>query len=375
MKIGIITTYPEKGSKNIGDYLITNSTELAIQALVGCCQFERFFRADTWDRVDQGLSAVDHIVIACMAIREQGMFTRIYPYAEQLIGLSIPYSVLSAGTELAQVGRDCYAWRGSIQERRLLEKFLEGASGVSSRGLLTHRFLALLGIDSPFLGDIAFYDPRYLERKFTAVRSIRKIAISDPHYWLRYYRPMMGLMAGLQTMFPEAKIEFLLHGKSGIRRQLDRTGIAYRPIYEQPSDGLDVYDEFDLHVGFRVHGHVSALKRCKPSYLLEQDGRGADYGSSIPVNCSVPFFQSAAPWRQRMIKTVEYLRLQRSLSHNASLPGSIFRVLAMIDEHRKDGFQNFLGLERKIQEMNRSNLEFLQLCLGDLKSGREKRAA
>ena len=46
-------------------------------------------------------------------------------------------------------------------------------------------------------------------------------------------------------------------------------------------DKLSVYDDCDLHVGYRVHGHLYFLSRRKPSLLLEEDGRGYSLSRSL----------------------------------------------------------------------------------------------
>lgn len=37
---------------------------------------------------------------------------------------------------------------------------------------------------------------------------------------------------------------------------------------------MSTYDEFDLHLGYRVHAHLYMLSQGKPSYLIAEDGRG-----------------------------------------------------------------------------------------------------
>ena len=40
-------------------------------------------------------------------------------------------------------------------------------------------------------------------------------------------------------------------------------------------EGLkDIYNECDLHVGFRVHAHIFMCSKSKPSILINEDGRG-----------------------------------------------------------------------------------------------------
>jgi polysaccharide pyruvyl transferase WcaK-like protein len=37
---------------------------------------------------------------------------------------------------------------------------------------------------------------------------------------------------------------------------------------------LKLYGQVDLHVGYRVHAHLCALSRRRPSLLIAEDGRG-----------------------------------------------------------------------------------------------------
>jgi polysaccharide pyruvyl transferase WcaK-like protein len=39
-------------------------------------------------------------------------------------------------------------------------------------------------------------------------------------------------------------------------------------------DALELYGQVDLHVGYRVHAHLCALSRRRPSLLIAEDGRG-----------------------------------------------------------------------------------------------------
>ena len=35
---------------------------------------------------------------------------------------------------------------------------------------------------------------------------------------------------------------------------------------------IDMYLDFDLHIGYRVHAHIYFLSKSKPSILLHEDG-------------------------------------------------------------------------------------------------------
>jgi hypothetical protein len=364
MKIGVISTFPEHGSRNIGDLLISKATEAALLATVPGCSIRQFYRGDAWDRIAPDITALDHVVFACLAVREAAMFDRLYPYAEQIQASGIPYTILSAGTELAVERSSVSPWAGSDADRKRLLSLLQGAQGVATRGVLTQAFLRSLGAECQFLGDIAFYGPEYDGVPFQIGRPIRRILISDPHYWPDFYRALMALHDGLKRRFPEATIQVVLHGKSGLQKQLASTGIETIPLFQADVEALDLYGEADLHVGFRVHGHVSALKRRVYSYLLEQDGRGADYGAALQASVAVPCFLAGHGRRAKLRRLANRLRLKMGrVEKGADLPSPVFRILAMIDADLAAGFQRFSGLDQQIDRFNRQNLAFLSDCL------------
>ena len=45
--------------------------------------------------------------------------------------------------------------------------------------------------------------------------------------------------------------------------------------------GFEVYDNSDLHIGFRVHAHIYNLSMRKRSILIEEDGRGAGVNEAL----------------------------------------------------------------------------------------------
>jgi hypothetical protein len=360
MKIGIISTFPALGSRNIGDLLISCATEDALASIAPESTIYRFYRGDSYSNIAELVGGLDHIVFACLAVRERFMFDKLYPYARQIQACGVPYTILSAGTELG-MGRAVLAdWSGSAADRASLLSLLDGAVGVSTRGVLTQQFLSRLGAQCEFLGDIAFLSPQCTGTPFPVGRQIRSILISDPHYWADFYPALLALHRGLRSRFADASIKVVLHGKSGLRQQLDADGIEYVPIYEGGIEALDIYGTSDLHVGFRVHGHVSALKRRVYSYLLEQDGRGADYGAAVLANIAVPCHLARRGSLGRLRRHLNKVALQFGRKQPNETPTAVYRILAMIDSDRSQGFARFSGLHQQIDDFNANNLAFLR---------------
>lgn len=124
---------------------------------------------------------------------------------------------------------------------------------------------------------------------------------------------------------------------------------------------MSIYDNADLHVGFRVHGHVSALKRRVYSYLLEQDGRGCDYGLTLSKNISVPNFTSVRP--PVNLKSCFRLYFDRIMKKVLvpSVPAE--EIVSLIREDYHQGFQKFAGLEKEIESFSNATIQSIKFVL------------
>ena len=232
------------------------------------------WREDAWDNIKDKIKIADAIIFACLAIRPN-MSTKEYPYLGQLLKLNIPLAVISSGTSLS-----VSPWRKSIynyvtnESKVQLLALDEKAIFFTTRGYLTQQFCKELGMNNAvFSGDIAFFDNNKYIKKFEKNKEIKTIIVSDPHYSKEFLKSFSTLIHGLKCNFPKAKICIALHGNDPlIREYAEENNIFYQEIFEDKEKGLSIYDNADLHVGFRVHAHVSSLKRGMYSYLLEQDG-------------------------------------------------------------------------------------------------------
>lgn len=345
MRIGIISTYPAAGSQNIGDQLITDALVRLIQEQTPSAEIVIFWRAADWGSIANDVMRCEFIIFACLAIRH-ALFDKTYPYAQNVIESGIPYGVISCGTDLQVESVDLYRHGARKQTLNELRQLHDNAQFFTTRGLITQAFCKHHELDKAhFTGDIAFYDPRHQARRFAHVTpsQIKRIAISDPHHPESFSQGLIKLNGGLQKLFPHARCDVLLHGKNpSIESLCTENGISFIRIYEDRHGGLDLYDDYQLHAGFRVHAHVSALGRRIPSYLLEQDGRGADYGLTLERKISVPCFMSAPEhwrpsrlWKKRQPKSIHL--------------SAVDQLLARINHDRDMQFSQFCGLENQLE--------------------------
>ena len=346
----VVSTYPETGSKNVGDQLITDSLIGALRQEKGTdIEFSIVWREALWDDVSAAFEKADFVFFACLAIRPR-MHEREYPYLEKVLDSGVPYAVVSAGTDLDVTGEAVDIFDGFSSESLLLLRRMDReAVFFTTRGYVTQSFCRRAGLENAlFSGDIAFFNPPFYHHEFAALKDIRRILISDPHKPKLYMESLRSLLLEIRRVFPVAEIVLVQHGVSkAVEIFAQEYGVKLFKAYEDKHGGLNVYAGADMHVGFRVHAHVSALSRRVYSYLVEQDGRGCDYGLTIERKISVPGYSSvcygvdfkvgALGKRYRFFKRKAVSKLAPSL------------LVSMIENDRDHGFLKFAGLEVQLR--------------------------
>jgi hypothetical protein len=350
MKYLIISTYPKSGSQNVGDKLIETSTIAAFTSQEKDAEFRVVWREEKSDQVEPSLEWCDAVVFACFAIRPK--MNKIYPLIDILLKSQKPIIVISAGTSLNITSRSGVKSEFNSQSLETLRKIEKQCILFSTRGRLSQFFCEINDLKkSVYTGDVAFFDKRFNLRKFERKKIERNI-VSDPHREDLYFNHTELLINGLHERFPNADIAFAIHGNNspGFIQIAKKHSLVVHECFKDPEVGLDVYDTCDLHVGFRVHGHVSALKRRKYSYLLEQDGRGVDYGLSLSPKISVPAFSvTAAPSRvRRLFRHLPFI----TTKVNPYVPASsVAQILSLLDRDIATEFSSFMNLEAEIVEI------------------------
>ena len=287
---------------------------------------------------------------------------QVYPYLSQIVKSGVPFGILASGTRLrpGELRADLYSF--SDEDANLLRQASEQALFWGTRGVLTQQFCKKHGIkNAQFTGDIAFADQRFENRKFESDRNIKRIAVTDPHNPEAYKKPFVALIEQLRKVFPDADVSVFLHGiNPTIEGLCKENNIPYKRLYHG-NTGLNAYEKVDLHVGFRLHGHVSALSRRIYSYLLEQDGRGTEYGLSIERKISVPCYR----YKSSPSSLFPLYRIARKMGYVAShVPlSAIDQVIALVNQDLKEGFDRFNGLEKQIKRFQSANLEMISQLL------------
>ena len=343
MKACVVTT-TRKADTNIGDKLIADRCAAMISDVAEDVTVTNLFHRWEWPRVEEHVAAADVVLIACLAIRRR-IFSKTYRFIGELMASNTPICVVSAGISLGAFSTTGKPLSSLLTEEEadMLRALSRRSAFFSSRGYLTQAFLKEIGVTSTFAGDVAFYEPRFSSRTFRPLPRVTRIAVSDPHYAEEYRDSFMHLIAKLRSIFPAAQIDLLVHGHNdGIAAIAQRAGVPVIELYKE--HGLDHYDTYDLHVGYRVHGHVSALARRKPSYLIEQDDRGTDYGATFTRRVSFASHRNVARGSQVLTSPIETLA-------------------AVLSQDAAQQFSRFLGFESEVEACGARNYEGVKAAL------------
>ncbi len=364
----IISTYPEQGSKNIGDLLITQSVIKALNKTQKNISIEIIWREKKDKKALKKIKNADVIIFACFAIRKN--ILKFYPTLKYILKKNKKLAVVSAGTSLDIFKKESMLSGYSEKDIDLIKELDRQSIFFTTRGYLSQYFCEKLGLKKAhFSGDIAFL--KNFSKKIDISSKVKKIAISDPHSQQRYIKALDLLISNLKSLFPKSEVEVLFHGENEmIKKFLEYRNISYSLLYNN-KEGLREYKKYDLHVGYRVHGHVTALSFGKPSYLLEQDGRGIDYGLTINKKISVP-----TPVKKKfntiitLILRLFYILFPKFFKKKIIFLSYIFceeyrdqisQIIPLLKQDTKNSFKKFKDINEQIKQFNEDNLRYFEM--------------
>lgn len=206
-----------------------------------------------------------------------------------------------------------------------LKRIQERGGTFSSRDFISAYILRNNGInDVVMTGCTAWYDQDFLDMLEPVYHGkIKKIIISDQGItkssdrWEWKYTQMAEVIKLLKGMFSDAELVFTFNG--GIHTKysetfnlricdlLNENNIRFYDI-SGGKEGFSLYDQADLHVGFRMHSHIYCMSRRIPSVLISEDARGIGLNTSVGLSDIRDFVVAGEKIvaNDNMVKELEY---------------------------------------------------------------------
>jgi len=292
------------GSRNnAGDYLIRHRGH----GLLNHLRPDReIVNLNAWEPFDADALATVNGAAALLllggpALRKD-MHPTVYPLIDDLSAITAPITIMGAGWHAAPgTWEESRGYRFTPPTLALLRRIEADGLGLSVRDYRSLNTLSVAGISGGVMtGCPALYDPIKLGQPYAGwpQNGVQNLVISLGVTFIRSLRleqQTKQLITDLRRTFPGTNLTVAFHhsiAEADLKAAygntlsafaerhlalvdwLQQEDIAYQDISGGVDKLIELYDNADFHVGYRVHAHIFMSSQRKPSVLLTEDGRG-----------------------------------------------------------------------------------------------------
>lgn len=281
----LLTTFPESTTKNVGDSLITDTFVKLIQRSDPEFSFQELFRGKSLDSVPGKLN----VFAPGMSVRD-GTWPKIYRLYDEIDRLD-SFFPIGCSIQSGLWGESVFdVYRFSRETAEFLRYIVGRFGPIPCRDQMIVDLLRRSGFDAEYSGDLALFDPKYSGVEFVPPSQISSVVFSVGHR-AKYDKQSVGVLSYMADAFPDAVKYFSMHNipdESVLILKQAAEHMGFVPIsLAGRSANMDFYDGVDLHIGYRLHGHIAFIKRRKPSVLLVEDMRSLGFSrtAGTSVGC------------------------------------------------------------------------------------------
>ena len=310
---------------NAGDFLLEKRSKELIQHFVHDSKIVVLNRVkeDFSDRIEL-LNSFDAIIFSGGPLYQPGLYRDGIPFVKPSLIKNVTTPIFFLGGGLHQ---NYYTCSYSEGDNVFFKQGIHNGSFLGCRDTFTVKFLNHIGFPALLTGCPAWYDLKYINQTFFQHNpsDINRICVSDPGD-SQNITMMYGLIKHLRERYPSASIKLIIH--RGLSKELkdnipilrDKLGVETERI-SGSADGFSLYDNCDLHVGFRVHAHIYNLSHRNLSVLYNEDIRGIGVNTSLGLdNLNI----ESKPFRRKKIYGPYYLIKYNEGFDMASAAGWMF---------------------------------------------------
>lgn len=338
--------------ENAGDFLIEERTKNLLRANIPNVTINRISRA--WVNLSskiEELNDCDCILFAGGPLFSKDIYPRGIPFVDNLSDIVKPIFFLGGG--LGNLGlfseREIYKKQYFTPfTKQFLNKSVNSGFSIGCRDLLTYRMFLSQGYKSVIMtGCPAWYDLENINTvKKTKHHNCKfKICVSDPAN--KDNIPLLiDLLIYLREKYPESDLSFIIHRETKDEyvklieeNFFEHLNISVKSIAGS-SEGFSVYDNCDMHIGFRLHSHIYNLSKRNISFLFNEDIRGGGFQNTVGLeSINIERFQNQN--REKHLWRRFYLTLKPAISSYLDSTFFINKLDILIQESMNCNYENF----------------------------------
>lgn len=258
--------------KNFGDYLIFESAVNILKKEINNFTYDVFNGSEKIP--DPMVENHDAFIICGGPCIQKNLYPNIYPLNPKIFQFNKPIYLLGVGSKVFPFLEEKYKLDNETK------KFLRYCNNFSKVGCRDDYTVALLKdnyIEATMNGCPAWYNFDYFTKRIQNNLKINKILISVPGSEL-FFDQFISLLIYLKNLNRfEINVSFnhgiTIEKYKRLYNKVKNLSVAIHDMSENTSNSK-IYDEMDLHIGYRVHSNIYFLSHRKPSILIIEDSRG-----------------------------------------------------------------------------------------------------
>jgi len=351
----------------VGDHLIATRAKRLLKEHIPDVELVDLPR---WVPLDEHLREVnssDGVILCGGPAYQPHLYPGIYPLVKDLDAIHVPIIPFGLGWKGFPGDDDTVReYKFSASSLKLLERIHNDCKFTSVRDYITERILKRYGFTNVIMtGDPAWYDLDFLEKPFTLPESISTVAISMPANPM-FYSQAIELAESVRETLPKGtKIFCSFHhgweaseyvppafakGQEFMKRKLIAKGFEVVSLARNIELLERLYTKADIHIGYRLHAHLFFLSRRKPSFLLEEDGRGRGASEALGLH-GIPAWSRSHFNLTTTKLTANFIRFLRGKGVAIEVherKEAIEEAIEYLREEMTNGFARFRGLHETL---------------------------
>lgn len=276
---------------NAGDFLIVDRTIKLLKYIYPNCVIKEYIRKEKLDNYLEEINQSDALIIAGGPAYIATMYPNCIPLVENLNKIKTKIVTIGVGWYGVNTTDEfIYKYKFTSKTKELLNRITKDSNNLSCRDYYTSKSLHANGFNRTIMtGCPAWYNLDFvdkLELRKSIDKTFKKICISDPAT-RENFDQAYEVALYLQKKYPNSEINFIFH-------RIDPNNNIYEELWKRIKkagincynitgsvDGFKIYDDCDIHIGYRVHAHIYNLSNRNISILIEEDGRGAGVNETL----------------------------------------------------------------------------------------------
>lgn len=329
--------------KNAGDFLITKRSEELLKFCLKDVEIVKFLRSEAGSNIES-INECDAVVFCGGPIYLKNV-ERYLPSVFFNGKIKVPMMILGGGW-YGKDSESIYKYRFSELTKVFFAK-IDRELGLSCRDWHTMKTLGKESFSSlTMTGCPAWYSIEHMSLNSLVVKpwsEIKNICVSDPADG-KNYGLLLDLIEYLAGRYPSSAIKLICHRglkfSNEIAESIKTKNVEIVDI-SNDSSGFSLYDQCDLHVGFRVHAHIYNLSVRNRTVLIEEDGRGGGVNDALGLVGVKAYGNST--WLRRKINKI----LKLPVNRNPYFINEIDSVFARLEQTGDKPLENAFVLMQK----------------------------